>query len=579
MKRFVLLFAVSAAWAQNVGIGTATPHPSARLEIADSVRGFLIPRLTTQQRNAIVNPAHALLIFNVDSFCLEAYDTLTAQWYTIACPCHGRNCPTPTCTATISGPTFACTGDTITYIASGCTNVSYQWTVPNGWTIVSGQGTDTLEVKPDTTDGAIAVAPCNACGCGDTSTSSWILVDSCGAWCVVYGGTGNDEGYNLAIAPNGNIVITGATNSFGAGGYDNYLLYIDHNGNKIWDHTYGTTNDDYYAPANRNVLPLNDRILAGGELLAHGDGVVYAVDYSGNTLWGLQITSYNHTSIIAPYANSQYIVTGYAWTPGLFIVDASGNVQQGYIYTPSCGSDPTSIRQILQLPSGGYMGTFGGRCPTPYRPWMYFMNASLDLVWARRYEIPWNPGAETWDVALWSPTIACGALTYGFACLDTLSNPYLEVYFPNNDVILSGIVVTPQRTLVVCGWTSALAQFGGEDAFIMEVDSTGNILRAYVMGGAGNDRLGAAEIDPYGHIVMVGWTDSYGNGARDVWVVHLPYANWDIPNCANCRISPVTPTISLSMPSSVHTFTRATLSGIQPGGQGNLGMANAAKCP
>jgi hypothetical protein len=60
--------------AQSVGIGTATPHPSARLHVEDDERGILIPRLTTAQRNAIVGPARGLIIYNIDCDEIEYYD-------------------------------------------------------------------------------------------------------------------------------------------------------------------------------------------------------------------------------------------------------------------------------------------------------------------------------------------------------------------------------------------------------------------------------------------------------------------------------------------------------------------------
>lgn len=47
----------------QVGIGTTSPDPSALLEIQSTNSGLLIPRLTITQRNAIVNPATGLLIY------------------------------------------------------------------------------------------------------------------------------------------------------------------------------------------------------------------------------------------------------------------------------------------------------------------------------------------------------------------------------------------------------------------------------------------------------------------------------------------------------------------------------------
>lgn len=63
---FGLVCLMGAILAQNVGIGTSTPDPSARLDVSDNQRGILIPRLTTAQRNAITTPARSLLIYNID---------------------------------------------------------------------------------------------------------------------------------------------------------------------------------------------------------------------------------------------------------------------------------------------------------------------------------------------------------------------------------------------------------------------------------------------------------------------------------------------------------------------------------
>ena len=52
----------------DVGIGTIAPHPSALLDLVSSSKGFLVSRITTVQRDAIVRPATGLMIYNlVDS--------------------------------------------------------------------------------------------------------------------------------------------------------------------------------------------------------------------------------------------------------------------------------------------------------------------------------------------------------------------------------------------------------------------------------------------------------------------------------------------------------------------------------
>jgi hypothetical protein len=72
MKKSLLslstLFSFSLVFSQNIGIGTNTPHQSAALEIADSSKGILIPRMTMTQRITIQNPAEGLMVYQTDSF-------------------------------------------------------------------------------------------------------------------------------------------------------------------------------------------------------------------------------------------------------------------------------------------------------------------------------------------------------------------------------------------------------------------------------------------------------------------------------------------------------------------------------
>ncbi len=56
------------------------PEPSAVVHIDDINGGFLPPRLTTAQRNAIVQPAEGLMIYNLDTSALEIYNTGSTSW-------------------------------------------------------------------------------------------------------------------------------------------------------------------------------------------------------------------------------------------------------------------------------------------------------------------------------------------------------------------------------------------------------------------------------------------------------------------------------------------------------------------
>lgn len=59
---FVLLFS-SYLYAQ-IGIGTTTPDISSILDVSSNSKGFLMPRLTTLERNEIASPATGLMIYN-----------------------------------------------------------------------------------------------------------------------------------------------------------------------------------------------------------------------------------------------------------------------------------------------------------------------------------------------------------------------------------------------------------------------------------------------------------------------------------------------------------------------------------
>ncbi len=66
----------------HLGIGTLTPDPSSMLDIQGTDGGFLIPRLTTAQQNAILQPAPSLILFNLteNAFHFNAGTSGTPNW-------------------------------------------------------------------------------------------------------------------------------------------------------------------------------------------------------------------------------------------------------------------------------------------------------------------------------------------------------------------------------------------------------------------------------------------------------------------------------------------------------------------
>jgi hypothetical protein len=81
---FTLLFIGFLATAQT-GIGTTTPNASAKLEIAATDKGLLIPRMTKTQREAITlsSAANGLMVYQTDDlagFYVNTSTTTTVAW-------------------------------------------------------------------------------------------------------------------------------------------------------------------------------------------------------------------------------------------------------------------------------------------------------------------------------------------------------------------------------------------------------------------------------------------------------------------------------------------------------------------
>jgi hypothetical protein len=74
-----------------------------------------------------------------------------------------------------------------------------------------------------------------------------VRVDSTGdtLWTRTYGGSGWDYGYSVDETMDGGFVVAGYSNSFGSGSYDVYLVRVDSEGDTLWTETYGGLGGDY----------------------------------------------------------------------------------------------------------------------------------------------------------------------------------------------------------------------------------------------------------------------------------------------------------------------------------------------
>lgn len=89
MKKILFLFLISVSVFAQTGIGTNTPHTSAKLDVSATNKGFLPPRVTLTSATDVLtipSPAEGLLVYNRGSVGLQAgyYYWNGANWATIA---------------------------------------------------------------------------------------------------------------------------------------------------------------------------------------------------------------------------------------------------------------------------------------------------------------------------------------------------------------------------------------------------------------------------------------------------------------------------------------------------------------
>ena len=77
----------------KVGIG-GVPSNCAALEINSTSGGFLYPRMTQAERDAIPSPTRGLIVYNTDDDCLQIYNQYSGEWENIICTPACGTCPT-----------------------------------------------------------------------------------------------------------------------------------------------------------------------------------------------------------------------------------------------------------------------------------------------------------------------------------------------------------------------------------------------------------------------------------------------------------------------------------------------------
>jgi len=177
-----------------------------------------------------------------------------------------------------------------------------------------------------------------------------------------YGGSGNDSARSVQQTSDGGYIVASFTNSFGAGNYDILLIKTNAFGNVQWAKTYGGANFDR---ANSVQQTSDGGYIVTGRTTSFGAGgwdiFLIKTDASGNIIWAKTYggTNWDWAYSVQQTSDGGYIVAGYTtsfgagnWDIFLIKTNASGNVQWAKTYGGSGDERAYSVRQTSD---GGYI--------------------------------------------------------------------------------------------------------------------------------------------------------------------------------------------------------------------------------
>ena len=276
---------------------------------------------------------------------------------------------------------------------------------------------------------------------GEGSTDIYLIrldVNGDTLWTKTYGGIWDDYGNYIQQTADSGYFVLGATNSFGAGLSDMYLLRIDMNGDIVWTRTFGKIDSLSSDGGVSAVRTFDDGYILVGTTFTFGGGensLVYTVktDINGDILWSKTYggTNDDNGNYILQTSNNRYIILGTTFSSGiggvyLIGIDDYGDTLWTKVYDNNAG---LTSRAMATCSDGGYIitGTISGIGSNLWDIFLIRIDTTGDTLWTMQYD------NDVWDEAYSvEQTLDGGFVVTGFTGGPTQSSR--DVYVIKTDV-------------------------------------------------------------------------------------------------------------------------------------------------
>jgi uncharacterized delta-60 repeat protein len=212
-------------------------------------------------------------------------------------------------------------------------------------------------------------------------------------WSRTFGGDDQDGCKSVRQTPDGGYILGGLTRSFGAGGYDFWLMKTDEEGGSLWSHTFGGSGDDVCYSMEQTS---DDGYVLAGYTDSFGAGSydfwLVKTNAGGDSLWSRTFggSGDDECFTVQQTSDDGYILAGYTDSFGAGSYDfwlVKTNADGDSLWSRTFGGNGYDFcYSIQQTSDGGYI--LGGRTVSFGAGadfWLVKTNADGDSLWSRTF--------------------------------------------------------------------------------------------------------------------------------------------------------------------------------------------------